>query len=48
MKKRLCLLSLAVGAALFLASAMSFARGHSESDMDKRTFLTESDTVADM
>lgn len=48
MKKRLCLLSLAVGTVLFLASTMSFARGHSESDMDERTFLTESDTVADM
>lgn len=48
MKKRLCLLSLTVWAAIFFASAVSSAKGHTEGDMGERTFLTESDTVADM
>lgn len=48
MKKLLCLLFLAVGAMIFFASTVCFARGDAEGDMNEPTWLTESDTIADM
>lgn len=48
MKKRFCFLFPAVGATILFISAMSFAKGHTEGDMDEPTRLTEADTIADM
>lgn len=48
MKKPFCLLVLTVWTAIFFASAMSSARGNTEGDMNEPTWLTESDTIADM
>lgn len=48
MKKLLCLIFLAVGTAIFSVPVASSAKGSMEDDMNEPTWLTESDTIADM